>query len=267
MPSAHELSFTSILYEKTGRVIRISLNRPDKRNALSDVMLRELSEAFTAADKDPDAGCVVLTGVGDKAFCAGADLAGFGGEQSGIVGQYESRGLFPQLFLQMENLSKPILAAVNGTCIAGGFGLMMACDLAVAKAGVKLGTPEIARGLFPFMISALITRAVPRRRAMELMFLGELFTAEQAESWNLVNRVVAEESFAAEVDRFAQRIASFSPAVLKLGKRALAKKEGMDLDGQLAFLQGLLSMNVMMEDAAEGISAFFEKRDPVWKGR
>jgi enoyl-CoA hydratase/carnithine racemase len=102
---------------------------------------------------------------------------------------------------------------------------------------------------------------------MELMFMGELFSAEQAESWNIVNRVVPPESFNEEVDRYAQRIAGYSPAVLKLGKHALAKKEGMDLEGQLAFLQGLLSMNVMMDDAAEGISAFFEKRDPVWKGR
>lgn len=267
MASAEKQSFTTILYEKTGRVIRISLNRPDKRNALSDVMLEELSLAFEQADLDTEAGCVVLTGVGDKAFCAGADLAGFGNAPDGILGQYESRGLFPKLFMQMEGLSKPILAAVNGTCVAGGFGLMMACDLAVAKAGAKLGTPEIARGLFPFMISALITRAVPRRRAMELMFMGELFSAEQAESWNIVNRVVPPESFNEEVDRYAQRIAGYSPAVLKLGKHALAKKEGMDLEGQLAFLQGLLSMNVMMDDAAEGISAFFEKRDPVWKGR
>lgn len=267
MSESQDVSYTTLLYEKSGRVIRISLNRPDKRNALSDLMLNELLLAFERADADRDAGCVVLTGVGDQAFCAGADLGGFGGGDSGILGQYESRGLFPELFLRMESLSKPILAAVNGTCVAGGFGLMMACDLAVAKAGVKLGTPEIARGLFPFMISALITRAVPRRRAMELMFMGELFLAEQAESWNIVNRVVPAESFQAEVDRYAQRIASYSPAVLRLGKHALAKKEGMGLEGQLTFLQGLLSMNVMMEDAAEGISAFFDKRDPVWKGR
>lgn len=265
--SSAEPTYTTILYVKTGRVIRISLNRPDKRNALSDVMLSELIAAFERAHQDRDASCVVLTGAGEQAFCAGADLGGFGGGEDGILGQYESRGLFPKLFLRMESLSKPIIAAVNGTCVAGGFGLMMACDLAVVKAGAKMGTPEIARGLFPFMISALITRAVPRRRAMELMFMGELFTAEDAERWNIVNRVVPAESFEAEVQRYADKVASYSPAVLRLGKHALAQKEGMTLEGQLAFLQGLLSMNVMMEDAAEGISAFFEKRDPVWKGR
>lgn len=265
--SPSEPSYSTLLYEKTGRVLWIRLNRPDKRNALSDVMLRELLSAFERADQDREAGCVVLTGAGEQAFCAGADLGGFGGGEDGILVQYEARGLFPELFLTMERSSKPIIAAVNGTCVAGGFGLMMACDLAVAKAGVKMGTPEIARGLFPFMISALITRAVPRRRALELMFMGELFLAEDAERWNIVNRVVPAESFTAEVQRYAEKVASYSPAVLRLGKHALANKEGMSLEGQLVFLQGLLSMNVMMEDAAEGISAFFDKRDPVWKGR
>src|SRR5262245_28021441 len=129
-----------------GRIIRVTLNRPDKRNSLTTQMLEELCLAFDEAEKEKDACCIVLRGAGDKAFCAGADLGGMGGEDSGMLVSYDARGLFPKLFGKMLKSSKVTLAAVNGACVAGGLGLMVACDLAIAKAGVKLGTPEIARG-------------------------------------------------------------------------------------------------------------------------
>ena len=258
-------SYETILYETSDGIVRITLNRPDKRNALNSTMLEELVAAFEAADADDSACCVVLRGAGDKAFCAGADLGGFSGGDS-FYENYEARGLFPQLFLRIEKLSKPTLAAVNGHCVAGGFGLMMACDLAIAKAGFKMGTPEIARGLFPYMISALIGRSVPRRRVMEMMLIGETFSSEQAAEWDVVNKTVPADEFEDAVEAWAKKLASYSPAVIKLGRRALIQKEGMPLEGALSYLQGLLSVNVMMDDAAEGISAFFEKRDPVWKG-
>jgi enoyl-CoA hydratase len=260
------MSYETILYERAGRAIHVTLNRPEKRNALNDTMLDELSDALRRADEDAEACVLVLRGAGDKAFCAGADLGGFASADS-FYGNYEARGKFPKLFMQLESLSKPSLAAVNGTCVAGGFGLMMACDLAIAKAGAKMGTPEIARGLFPYMISALIGRSVPRRRVFELMMLGELYTAEQMEAWDVINRAVPAEDFDAAVSAWVDKLASYSPAVLRLGRKALVQKEGMPLEGALSYLQGLLSVNVMMDDAAEGISAFFEKRAPEWKGK
>jgi enoyl-CoA hydratase len=258
--------YEQLLYEVSEGVATLTLNRPEQRNALSAQLLDELVDGVRAARDDDRVRAVVLTGAGDKAFCAGADLSGFAADAS-LVEKHLANDRFLEFFRLMPRLGKPSLCAANGHVLAGGLGLALCCDLLIAKRGVTFGTPEINIGAFPYMIMAIIYRNVPRKKVNEMLLLGERLSADQAVEYGLANKVVPEAEFSAAIDDWARRLASKSPLLMKLGHDAMYRQQDMALDDALEFLRGQLTLTLSTEDILEGVSAFFEKREPEWKGR
>ena len=257
----------SVQYELAASgVATIALDQPETRNALSDEVLDDLIEAFEIARDDQGVRCVVLTSTHDKVFSSGGNLAGFAAEEP-LVLKHFGTDRFPRLFRMIGELGKPTICAANGHVLAGALGLALACDLIVAKDGVRFGTPEINVGVFPFIIMALIYRNVPRKKATEMLLLGEQISAQEAERLGFVNRVVPAEEFEGAVREWAEKLAAKSPVMMRLGKDALFRQQDMALADALEFLHAQLTLAFSTDDIQEGVRAFFEKRDPVWTGR
>lgn len=255
----------TVLYDLGDEVARITIDRPDRRNAINPEVVRGIVDALDRAERE-GAKLVVLTGSGDKAFCAGGDLGGMA-DADGKVGEHFLRGEVGDLFTKMRESALPVIARVNGHALAGGFGLMLACDLVVASEDAEIGTPEVNIGLWPFMISAIIQRDVPRKIALEMMLTGKRMPVREGERWGFVNRVVARAELDAAVDELAGAITSKSSLITGLGKRYFYNAEDLDLDPALGYLAGMLTVCLSSEDTIEGVTAFIEKRVPQWKGR
>ncbi|HXS34759.1 MAG TPA: enoyl-CoA hydratase/isomerase family protein [Solirubrobacterales bacterium] len=260
------MDYEVIKYEVAEGVATVTLNNPEKRNMLSGQMLSELVDAMKTARDSEDVRAVILTGAGDKVFCAGADLGGFAADVP-LVAKHFATDLFLEYFRLMPRLGKPSLCAANGHVLAGGMGLALSCDLLIAKEGATFGTPEINVGAFPYMIMAIIYRNVPRKKVNEMMLLGERLSAEQAVEYGLANKVVPAGEFDAAVADWATKLASKSPVLMRLGHDAMYRQQDMAVDDALDYLRSQLSLTFSTEDIVEGVSAFFEKRDPQWKGR
>ena len=254
-----------VLYDVEDGVATVTLNDPEKRNRLSGDMLAQLVGAIQRARDDQAARAVVLTGAG-KAFCAGADLGGFGSEGP-VIQKHFGTDLFLEFFRLMPRLGKPSLCAANGHVVAGGMGLALSCDLVIAKEGADFWTPEINIGAFPYMIMSLIYRNVPRKKVNEMILLGDRLSAEEAVRYGLANKVVAGDEFDEAVADWARRLAAKSPVLMRLGHDAMYRQQDMALDDALEYLRSQLSLTFTTEDIAEGAQAFFEKREPKWKGR
>jgi enoyl-CoA hydratase/carnithine racemase len=255
-----------LLYEVVDGVATVTLNRPDQRNALNGELLAALVDAMKQARDDDAVRAVVLTGAGDKVFCAGADLGGFAAETP-LVEKHFASDLFLEFFSLMPRLGKPSLCAANGHVLAGGMGLALSCDLVIVREGARFGTPEINVGAFPYMIMALIYRNVPRKKVNEMMLLGEQISAEDAVACGLANKVVPVNEFEGAVADWATRLASKSPVLMRLGHDAMYRQQDMAFEDALEMLRSQLSLTFSTEDIREGVTAFFEKRDPEWKGR
>src|SRR5579884_2661017 len=247
-------------------VATIALDQPETRNALSDELLGELLDALAVARDDDGVRCVVLTSTHERVFSAGANLGGFAAEVP-LVHKHFATDRFVRLFRLIGELGKPSICAANGHVLAGALGIALACDLVIAKRGAEFGTPEINIGAYPFMIMALIYRNVPRKKASELLLLGERWSAQEALAAGIVNRVVPDAELDATVAEWAGKLAAKSPVIMRLGKEAMRRQMDMPLDDALDYLRAQLTLALSTEDIREGVSAFFEKREPEWKGR
>jgi enoyl-CoA hydratase len=253
-------------YELRDAAAHITINRPDRRNAMSTEVMRGLLDSLDTAARSDQARVVVLTGAGDRAFSAGADLGGMV-EGSSVIEQHDARGLLAEVFRRLIMLDKPSVAKVRGYALAGGLGLALACDFVIASADAEFGTPEINVGLWPYMITVPLLRSMPSRYALELMTTGRRVGAEEACRVGFINRVVEPGALDEAVDEFVREIASKPPAVLRLGRRSFYRSIEMDWDSALDYLQGMLTVTIGSEDTAEGLAAFAEKRKPRWTGR
>jgi enoyl-CoA hydratase len=261
------VSYETILYDVTGDgVATVTLNTPDNRNALTSALLTDLTDAFESARADDRVRCVVLASSHEKVFSAGGSLDQFAAEVP-LVHKHFGTERFPRLFRTIMALGKPTVCAANGHVLAGALGLALCCDLIVAKETATFGTPEINVGVFPFMIMALIYRNVPRKKTNELLLLGERISAEDAREAGIVNRVVPAAEFDAAVEDWAVKLAAKSPVLMRLGKEAMYRQLDMPFEEALDYLRAQLSIAFTTEDIQEGVTAFFEKRDPVWTGR
>jgi enoyl-CoA hydratase/carnithine racemase len=255
-----------VLYERSDGVATLTLNEPDTRNALSAELLGALTVALARARDDEQVRCVVLASSHEKVFSSGANLGGFAQEVP-LVEKHHASERFVELFRLIGSLGKPTLCAARGHVLAGALGIALACDLIVASDQATFGTPEINVGAFPFMIMALIYRNVPRKKANELLLLGDRFDAHQALEAGIVNRVVAPDQFDQAVDEWAAKLARSSPVIMRLGKDAMRRQLDMGLDDALDYLRAQLSLALSTDDITEGVKAFFEKREPQWSGR
>jgi enoyl-CoA hydratase/carnithine racemase len=229
-------------------------------------VMQGLRESMARVRADDDVRVVVLTGAGDKAFCAGADLGG-GGIASSGADAHGGRGLLADLFRDMWSLGKPIIARVRGYALAGGFGLACACDMIVASDDSTFGTPEINVGLWAYMITVPLLRSMSPKTALDLMMTGRRVSAEEGARLGFVQRVVPAGDLDKVVDELAASLAQKSPLIMRWGRESFYRVLEMDSDDALAYLQTMLTITSQTEDAAEGVAAFAEKREPKWKGR
>jgi enoyl-CoA hydratase/carnithine racemase len=260
------VTYETLLTSLEDGVARITLNRPEVRNALSRTMIQELGAALAAAEADPAARVIVLSGAGDQAFCAGADLKGVGDRGTTLQARESFSGL-ARILEAITTMRTPVIAQVHGFALAGGCGLAAGCDLVVAAEDARFGLPEIKVGLLPLIVMAPILRAVGRKRGLLMILGGEPVSAREAFEMGLVSLLVPRAELAERTIALARRLARASPTAVGLAKEAAYTIQDMEYGKSLRYLRELITLVGLSDDAREGIAAFFAKREPEWKGR
>ncbi len=259
--------FETLLVEHDGPVCIVTINRPKVLNALSHLVLQEIEQAVDATESDESLRVLIITGAGDRAFAAGADIAELQALESALDGHRHSHHAH-HLLLKMVDLSKPVIMAVNGYALGGGCELAMAGDIIIASENASFGQPEINLGIIPgFGGTFRLPRLVGRTKAMEMVLVGDRISAQEAKEIGLVNHVVPREELMNRAKEMATAIAAKSPAAVKLAKRAI--NEGLEIDlRSAADLEAVyFGLAIGTEDRTEGTTAFLEKRQPAFKGR
>ena len=264
-PNAAVAASPDLLTERRGHALWLTINRPERRNAIGPAVIAGLSAGLALAQADDDIRAVVVTGAGDKAFCAGADLA----KGSGSFQFDPSRPHleFADLLRQAWNCPVPMIARVNGHCLAGGMGLFGMCDMAVAAEHASFGLPEVKIGVFPAQVLSVLQHLVGPRLLAELCMTGEPIDAWRAERIGLVNHVVPAEALDAKTEWLVGRVVDKSPTANRRGKAMMRAASDMGFEQAIAFLETQIMTLALTEDAKEGRAAFIEKRPPAWTGR
>jgi enoyl-CoA hydratase/carnithine racemase len=253
-----------VLLEKRGSAFWITLNRPDKRNAINQQIVDGVREGYVRSHADPSVRVIVLTGAGDKAFCAGADL------QPGKAFSFDySRPNvdYADLLRLAHNATLPSIARVNGVCMAGGMGLLCMTDMAIAVDSAVFGLPEVKVGVFPMQVLSLLQTLVPPRIVRDWCLTGEPFDARAALAHGLINYAVPAAELEQKTEWLVKRLIDKSPTAIRRGKYALRAIESMSFDQAIAYTEGQIALLAQTEDAREGMAAFNEKRKPEWTGR
>lgn len=253
-----------VLVERRDAVLWLTINRPDRRNALNGVVFDALLQALSSADSDPSIRVAVLTGAGEKAFSAGADLKPDTQYTALTLDEAALEHPYVQFARGVRKFSKPLIARVNGDALAGGLGVLSLCDMAVAADHARFGLPEVKIGLFPLLIVASLRRLIPRRILMEMAITGEFFDVSAAKEMGLLNHVVPANALDAKVQWLVDRILDKSPTSVRRGKVALCRMWEMTEDDSLAHGQSELALLFATADHKEGLAAFNEKRLPDW---
>lgn len=255
----------AVLIERRDAALWITINRPDKRNALNADVIAGLQRGYRQAHDDPAVRVIVLTGAGDKAFCAGADLQNSGAAFS--MDYAKPNVDYADVLRLSQNATKPAIARVNGVCMAGGMGLLCMTDMAIAADNVIFGLPEVKVGVFPMQVMALLQNIAPRRLINEWSITGEPFGAQEAKEAGLLNHVVPAADLDAKVDWLIKRIVDKSPTAIRRGKYALRAIASMSFDEAIAYTESQIALLALTQDAKEGLTAFSEKRKPNWPGK